>query len=355
MNWTGGTLSRSRNVHSNAKVSLSVKQKNYFAKARLKLHHGQQPALPEIQYFDSGVWTPGNEVHEDQRPDRVKKGVSSQRTLDQFENVQGVVKKLNSIRPRTEERRRKRSFINDTEGYTLPSGIPIPPISPTTISSVPPSSSSPLQAEPATKRSIKRIRTSDPPMSDELYPLAALDSVEAKRRRLLQESDWVGVKKYKFSSKPVKMEFMSAKDRDLIGRRRSLNGRAVQDRWNVQGSRPMKIPLMAPCGQENEDWGPDGISIQIGSTATNNRPTSDEILDCDQSLEGVQRSSHPIQTPRYNEQESRYWARQITTPPRLTTESSEHLHRLFSPEDGPRLPKDYLSPELSPGFRLTFD
>ena len=383
MNWTGGALSRSRNA--NGKLSLSVKQKNHFAKARVKLQNGQRTSPPEIQYFDFGEWKPENQVHDDRHSDPVKQRVSSQRTLDQFQNVQGVVRKLKSLRPRNERGKRKRSLINDTEGYVLPSGIPIPPISPAVISSRPPSSSSPIQAEPTEERVVKRIRTSTSPMSDELYPLAALDGVEAKRHRLLQETDWVGIERQKCLSKPAKMKFTDPEDRDLIGRRRPLNSSAIQNRWNVQGSRPMKIPLMAPCNEEGEDWSPDVMSIRIGSTATNKGPISDEMLDCYQTPEPVKRAIYPVRTPEYrsigHETKSQHRKHEGTTPSSLGKEPSEPFRSLFSPEEVEQsgvaqlveaatiaedhspplvegelqLPDDYEFPEPESRFRLVYE
>ena len=274
MNWTGGSLSRSRNANTN--VSVSIKQKNHFAKARVRLQNRRQPP-PEIQYFDFGEWKPESGVHGDRRSDPVgrKERASSQRTLDQFENVQGVVRKLKSLRPRNEARQgEERSPINDTEGHVLPSGIPIPPVSPILINSYSPSSTSIIQDESTLKRTSKRLRASTPSTSDEPDPLALLDSVESKRRKLLEENDWVGVERQRRMSKPIKMKFTDAKDRDLIGRRRPLNSGAVQNRWNVQGPRQMNLPLTAfysekspilPRHFADEYWSRGDIAIRIGS------------------------------------------------------------------------------------------
>lgn len=411
MNWTGGTLSRSRNA--NAKVSLSVKQKNHFAKARVKLQNRRQPP-PEIQYFDFGEWKPESGVHDDRTSKLVKRKerASSQRTLDQFENVEGVVRKLKSLRPRNEARQRKehspindrnkarkrqRSPIDDTEGHVLPSGIAIPPISPVIISSRPPSSASTVQAEPATKRTSKRPRTSTPSTSDEPDPLAVLDSVEAKRRKLLQENDWVGIERQRRLSKPIKMKFTDAKDRDLIGRRRPLNSSAVQNRWNMQGSKQMKIPLTASFSEKprglprrfaDEYWSAeDRMSIRIGSKGTNEGPISDEILDCGQSPGSVRRSSQSnlVQNFDYDNAgptpKPQHRGREVTTPSASRDESSGPFHSLFSQEeveqsgiaqlveaatiadddslslaeDELQLPEDYHFPEPEPVFRLVFE
>ncbi len=389
MNWTGGALSRSR--HANPKVSLSVKQKNHFAKARVKLQNGQRPSPPEIQYFDFGEWKPECGVHNDQLSNSVIKGSPSQTTLDQYENVQGVVRKLKSLRSRKEGNKRKRSIINDTEGHVLPSGIAIPPISPTIITSRLPSSSSPIQAEPSERN---RLRISTSSRSDELDPPASLDSVEAKRRKLLQESDWVGVERQKRISKPVKMKFTDAKDRDLIGRRRPLNDCTVENRWTVQGSRPMKIPRLESDSEKprglhralaDEYWSASGISIRIGSAATNEEPMSEEMLDCDLSPGAVQLSSPSVKTfdcditgPPANPQHRRCKA---TAPSAFMKKSSEPFRSRFSPEkvepsgiaqlveaatiadddnlslseDKLRLPEDYHFPEPEPGCRLVFE
>ena len=335
MNWTGGTLSRSRNI--NAKASLSVKQKKYFAKARIKLQSGQRRSPPEVQYFDFGEWKPESSVRDHRHSDRGKERVSSQRTLDQYQNVQGVVRKLKSLRPKDEGKKRKRSVINDAEGYVLPSGIPIPPISPTIIGSHSAARPSPIQAEPTKTRVVEQFRTSTSSISDDLYPLAALDSVETKRLRLLQESDWVGIEKQRCLSKPVKMKFTNAEDRDLIGRRRPLKGSAAQNRWNVQGPRPMKIPLMEACSERDDDWGPDEMSIRIGSTATSKGPIVDEMLDCYQSPELANLSARPAHsyenksmrdTPR-----SQHWTLEATNSLGLRRETSEPFRSLFSPEE----------------------
>lgn len=384
MNWTGGALSRSRNA--NVKAPLLVKQKNYFAKARVRLQNGQRASPPEVQYFDFGEWKPESGVRDDRHSDRVNRRASSQRTLDQFHNVQGVVRKLKSLRPRQESRsKRKRSLINDTEGYVLPSGIPIPPISPTLIGPRSHSSSPPVQAEPTEQEVMKPHRTSTSSTSDKLYPLAALDSVETKRRRLLQESDWVGIERQRCLSKPVQMKFTDAKDRDLIGRRRPLSGSAVQNRWNVKYSRPTKIPLMAACDEGDQSWNPDGMIIRIGSTASSKGPIVNEMLDCHHAPEPVNCSAHPLRHSEYtnvgHKPQSQYRPREATTPSGLRKMSSEPFRSLFSPEeveqscvtqlveassmpeddnlsfveDELQLPEDYKLPDPEPRFRLVFD
>ena len=394
MNWTGGALSRSRNT--NAKLSLSIKQKNHFAKARAKLQGDLRPSPSKIQYFDFGEWKPESEIQDDQPSKPVKRRVSSQRTLDQFENVQGVVRKLKSLRPRKEGKKRERSLINDTEGHVLPSGIAIPPISPIIISSRSPSgsSSSPVQAVPTAKGTYKRLRSLTSSTSDELDTTVALDCVEAKRRKLLQESDWVGIEKQRRMSKPVKMRFTDAEDRDLIGRRRPLNNSAVTKRWKIQEPRRARLPLMASDSEEQgashggiavEYGSMDGLSIRIGSTATNKGPISDEILDRYKSPRLVQGSSRSRQTFDYDSTgplpRPQHGGPEVTTSSDCRDESSEPFRSLFSPEeveqsgiaqlveaatiaddgnlplaeDGLQLPEDYHFPVPEPGFRLVFE
>ena len=370
MNWTGGTLSRSRNI--NAKASISVKQKNYFAKARVKLQSGQRKSPPDIQYFDFGEWKPKRSVPDDRHLKTGEGRASSQRTLDQYQNVQGVVRKLTSLRPKNEGKKRKRSVINDAEGYVLPSGIPIPPLSPTIIDSHQFPSPSPIQAESTREQVVKQRRTSRPSTSDESYPLANLDSVEAKRRRLLQETDWVGIERQRCLSKPAKMKFTDAEDRDLIGRRRPLKGSAAQNRWNVQGSRPVRVPLLARCDEKDEGWNPDEMSIRIGSTAASKRPIVDEMLDCYQSSEN-----------KYTGHTSKPQHRLLdtTSTSNRRRDPSEPFRSLFSPEeveqsgvaqlieastiaddDNPlhmadelQLPEDYKFPEPEPGFHFAIE
>ena len=392
MNWTGGALSRSRNVKS--KVSLSVKQRNHFAKARVKLQNTQRPSPPAIQYFDFGEWKPERGVHDDHRSNPVRQMAPSQRTLEQFENVQGVVRKLKSLRPRDQGQKRKRSVINDNEGDVLPSGIPLPPLSPSIIGSRPPSSSFSVQAEPTAKRSVKRLRNATPPTSHEPFPLAELDNVEAKRCKLLQESDWVGLDRQRRMSKPAKMSFTDAKDRDLIGRRRPLNDSAIRNRGTVQAPRPMKVPQITSYSEKLEGRyrgladdcrSSSRVSIRIGSTGTTKGPDPDEILDCYQSPMLVKRPSHLENiihydnagvTPKFQQQR-----REVAYNPAFSNESSSTFQSLFSPEeveqsgmaqlveaatvadgdnlsvaeDGLHLPEDYHFQEPEPGFRLVFE
>lgn len=384
MNWTGGALSRSR--HSNAKASLSIKQKNHFAKARVKLQNGQRPCPPEVQYFDFGEWKPESGKHHDQRSKSAEPRVAGQRTLDQFQNVQGVVRKLKSIRPRNDGDRRKRSVINDTEGHVLSSGIAVPPISPITISSRSPSSSSSAHSQPTPEQNAKRLRTSPSSPMDEADPLAVTDSVEAKRRRLLLESDWVGIERQRCMSKPLKMKFADAEDRDLIGRRRPLNGTAIQNRWNVRGSRPMKMPLAVPNSRkpfrEEGCCGADEISIRIGSTATSNGPIANDVLDRYQSSRFTKCSSYPPKALNHDNVQlaanPQHQRREFTTPSASRDETSEPFRSLFSPEEVEQsgiaqiveaatvadagddllamgelqLPEDYHFPEPGPAFRL---
>lgn len=376
MNWTGGALSRSRNA--NAKVSLSVKQKNHFAKARVKLHNGQSSSPPKIQYFDFGEWRREND---DRRSKPEKQRVSSQRTLDQFQNVQGVVRKLKSLRPKNEGKKRKRSPINDTEGYVLPSGIAVPPISPTIVSSRRTASPTSDQAEPTVKR------TSSPSIGDELDSLAFLDSVEDKRRKLLQENDWVGVERQRRISMPVKMKFTDAKDRDLIGRRRPLNSSAVQNAENVQSSRPVELPPIAFFSKKSrglvrchadEYWSTNnGLSTRVASQDMQQGLLSDKILDPCQSSRIVQRSSRVVNS--FSSENARFTPnprhrrREANTPFIFSDESSEPFCNLVSPEkvkqsgiaqleeaaniaeDELQLPEDYHFPEHKPEFRLIFE
>ncbi|KAF2710230.1 hypothetical protein K504DRAFT_454558 [Pleomassaria siparia CBS 279.74] len=92
--------------------------------------------------------------------------------------------------------------------------------------------------------------------------------LEAKRRRLLQEKDWVGLA----PSRPVNMHFGSTKDKARIGKRRKVEGRTItHSRYNGRPLRQSLGPtftqhagpyMSEPLKRDVED-----IRIRIGTDA----------------------------------------------------------------------------------------
>ena len=248
MNWTGGGLSRTRHQ----KGSLSAKQKNYFAKAR----NARSPRSV-TQSFTLGGWQPTIKVQRTPRShDRPVGPSPSQRTLDEYENVQPLVQKLDSLKPRYTPSKRKRSpsqpFANPTICQEGKAQEPIIIGSSQSASST----SSPKSQAPRS-----------PPRCRSPAVLTESDSIEARRLQLLGMKDWVGL--LQPAREPVRMKFADPADRDMIGRRRKIaeveNHRSVRRRL-LSGAAPplMKQSIEAPAAQ-NPFYGIDDISVRIGS------------------------------------------------------------------------------------------
>ncbi|KAL8905901.1 MAG: hypothetical protein Q9207_002338 [Kuettlingeria erythrocarpa] len=282
MNWTGGSLSRSRKQNAN----LNVIQKKHFAKVRGQLLNGRLPPptlgvsiLHDLQ--QNGI------VHAMASTSaRQKERQSSQMTLDEYENVRPVVRKLQSFRPR------------HTRMMT-----PSPPIERQPHSRSAEgnhrSSSRFSHAEPHTQtdQNQNSSRSASSHFGATEVP-PAIDDLEAKRRELLGTSDWMGLGK----TKPLKIHFPDAEDRDLIGKRRRVD--PDQNRANrmnpalIQNLRPvsntyekLNMRRANPCVPTS----PSRISIHIGSSDKSslrgmsrdsrrrrrndrNGPSSDEML-----------------------------------------------------------------------------
>ncbi|KAL8673969.1 MAG: hypothetical protein Q9168_001612 [Polycauliona sp. 1 TL-2023] len=225
MNWTGGSLSRSRKQNA----SLSVIQKRHFARARGKLLNARSSPQQIHQPIFHGIET-GETI-----PRRGRQ--SSQTTLEGFENLRPVVKQLKSLRPRRSPRYDRTELLQTEK--------PQPP------------RLTGFRREDggAIKFTTRGSRT--PPMMDEL---------EAKRRDLLATQDWVGLEKMK----PVEMKFANPEDRDLIGKRRLVKSNSTSFNPNVsQYRRPLvndhnKFNMMMRTSRSTTS--PGKISIRIGSS-----------------------------------------------------------------------------------------
>lgn len=254
MNWTGGSLSRSRKQNAN----LNVIQKKHFAKVRGQLLNGRPPPPRlDVSIFqglqqDGKVHSPmvstSTRHHERQR---------SQMTLDEYENIRPIVRQLQSLRPRHARRK-----------------TPSPPIEPQ-----PPSQSAEPNQSSSTQFTQAKSRTQTNPYRGSSrstrsdfgatgFP-PAIDELEVKRRELLGTSDWVGLRKIK----PLKIQFPDAEDRDLIGKRRRVD----TDQNRAVGAIPAPTQNWRPVSNAYEKLNmrranpsmlssPSGISIHIGSS-----------------------------------------------------------------------------------------
>ncbi|KAI4191456.1 MAG: hypothetical protein L6R41_000107 [Letrouitia leprolyta] len=250
MNWTGGSLSRSRKQNSN----LTVIQKEHFAKARAQLLGGcsSRPRLDTTIFGDSGSnnTTPSFESV----TNRPQEQQNTQLTLLEFESVRPVVKQLQSLRPR---------YARDTTAQ------------PRTIQSVdsPHSSrqelttSSPYTfSSPHDSASTQRVKAQATKAND-TTAAPAQDELESKRRDLLGTSNWIGLNKLQ----PIRIKFPEVEDRDLIGKRRRIRTDEYQA---IPATNHYRRPIINPYEKlqmlqrsSNIGSSPGNISVHIGSSS----------------------------------------------------------------------------------------
>ena len=270
MNWNGGTLPR---ASKNAKASLSMIQKRHFAKARGKLQNGL-PSSPNLDFslFETEERAETKSYEETSGHRAVSRArvnrKDHQRTLDEFGSVVPLGRHLGSIKPRQRYRRRGCSSHVKIEGYReqedrLRTRSPLP---------------AHLKPHPSSASTFKLVPSNSRESSKEAPQLSAADILEAKKRELLGTRDWVGLN----STKPVHMKFAGVKDRDLIGKRRSLEGRGYLTRnggdekrmrtahSQKKGSTPLRVL--------ERDASPTDISIRIGSLKSGSKQRESKNL-----------------------------------------------------------------------------
>ncbi|KAL9047340.1 MAG: hypothetical protein Q9214_000052, partial [Letrouitia sp. 1 TL-2023] len=295
MNWTGGALSRSRSQNT----ALTAVQKRHFAKARNKsMHNSQHPSSIDVSVFEDGRrrnHSRGQEIHNIRHSDH--KPLSSQMTLEEYENLLPKVKQLESIRLRHRER---------TPGSFTPLEYTIQPYTSfhrhkqsSPIGNLPRPDSFPLsQAKASNAEHGPRAKRERSP---------ALDPIEKKRVELLSQPDWIGLEE----SKPVNIQFQDSQDRDLIGKRRRLSD--IDQRIAAQSRcrRPVPSPfeklnkLRAPSNRYSS---PGRISIRIASAGFGRRRRNEDqssksetqhSVASDEMLSGSEESSDSLERMNY--------------------------------------------------------
>ncbi|KAL8973414.1 MAG: hypothetical protein Q9197_002340 [Variospora fuerteventurae] len=242
MNWTGGSLSRSRKQSAN----LNIIQKKHFARARAKLLNGHSsPFRLGLSIFNDEENTCAS--HLEEHP-------PTQLTLEEYEVFKPVVKQLQSLKPRyavsnmpsrvTDSRRPSPSFDDD-------------------------SILAPQLKYRASNVFVKGQNYKEEATASEANPTKiapVVDELETKRRELLGTSDWIGLKKIK----PLQMRFPEAEDRDLIGKRRRVDNDPYQpDSAPNLYRRPVVNPYEKQCMLRSRSKllsSPSKISIHIGSS-----------------------------------------------------------------------------------------
>ncbi|XPT01678.1 hypothetical protein M3J09_010808 [Ascochyta lentis] len=240
MNWTGGSLQRTKNAHK----GVVQRQKAHFARARTQLQ--QSPGAPIMPF----------------RPDYLVDG-------DGRESGHHLSPFGSSIRHTGHSPRRHRE--RDERD----------------ISSIPRSSRHLQETNPhfslrkrssGTEREKKRDRGKRATDID-----TEMQLLEANKERLLRQQDWIGVA----PSRPVDLQFLSVKEKNRIGKRRKMEGKS---RATARRQSPTVYPHRTG-EDELEDHGDafmsgalpipsaaDKIRVRIGShalTAVSTQPNND--------------------------------------------------------------------------------
>lgn len=266
MNWTGGTLSRSRNQNT----SLTAVQKRHFAKARNRSMGNPQHLFPiDFSVFQDGRkrnHSTGRAIHNVRHSDH--NPPSSQMVLEERDSLLPKLKQVESIKPRQGKQ---------------------------TLEAIPPFR---YTKQPYTR--LHRLKQPSPPANvrrPEYFPLSqtkasstelgsrakrarslALDPIAEKRYELLSRSDWIGLEE----SRPVNMHFQDSQDRDLIGKRRRLTDNGQRIAAQHYHCRPVSGPfekLKRLPASSNRYSSPERISVRIASAGLGrNRHKKDQSL-----------------------------------------------------------------------------
>ncbi|KAJ5058541.1 hypothetical protein J3E72DRAFT_340074, partial [Bipolaris maydis] len=109
--------------------------------------------------------------------------------------------------------------------------------------------------------------------------------LEANKKRLLTQADWIGID----AAKPVQLQFVSCKQKEKIGKRRRRTGKCrAQKRQRVEGELKPKKPqlqhrsfakLLESCASRD---GPEDIEVRIGTEALTDGQSA-QLQECVQS------------------------------------------------------------------------
>ena len=175
--------------------------------------------------------------------------------LEDFENTRPLAKKLQTMRESKVRTKRKLSQGKSHDIAVTEREV----ISPIVFSSRSPSKS--------TSPTSSHSEIPCEPVEDSTG--LSRDDFEAKRRRLLRMNDWVGVERE--VSAPLRIQFTDPEDKDLIGQRRRISARAMNNHVRLGRYQRHLRPTVTSHGYDqlrraaDEYTGNDDVSIRIGS------------------------------------------------------------------------------------------
>jgi hypothetical protein len=205
MNWTGGRLQRGQKNSGNSALN---RQKQHFAKIRQGLQDGQTythimaPSRQSVLVHDRsslaiGIPPSGHDTqHQVGRSGKGQRQLKEYHTTAPLARRRASIKKLSAIGDRSKEE-------NDVATE----------MGPKQDESWTPRKQSPTHLKVHTQRSSSTYRKRRVQLSIEVEPLDTI------RKRLLQQSDWVGLA----PSCPLQMLFSSRHDKEKVGKRRKID------------------------------------------------------------------------------------------------------------------------------------
>ena len=175
MNWTGGSLTSSRN----AKVSGIATQKKHFAKARKQIYLGHQTPVD----LDFSIFEPNAKITKRPSAQQTSQDIwPLERDGGGTQNFPQNTRNGGNVAPAKSECPNPHAC--DDDSTTLPCSA-----------------------------------TRNQCVDEEGMSSLTRDEFEAKKKELLAMRDWCGLE----STRPVKMTFEDPADRDMIGRRRRIS------------------------------------------------------------------------------------------------------------------------------------
>lgn len=241
-----------------AGTSLSALQKNHFAKARTRLQSGPPTASPcKFPVFeiakDQGQGLPG---YESPLASEVRKN-RTRSTPEDYHNTAPIAKRLKSIkRRRSDDKTRPLQSHGQRHGSRISSH------------------------NDNLARHLRAVTTKIDSDPNGLYGItqghSGEQSLEAKRRELLQRQDWVGAR----ILKPLKMELVEDDNGERIGKRRRLK------EYEYELHRGMRYRTPVPANNERAQVDSrrpppyylhhDAISVRVGTSIHGSQRTREE-------------------------------------------------------------------------------
>jgi hypothetical protein len=231
MNWTGGRLQRGQKNSGNTAAN---RQTQHFAKVRLQVQNNNPSTHRTVPFRSSFLIHDGSSLAGHTAPigPDVQRHVGHvpriQKTLEEYRSTAPLARRLASMKKRAPTRAHSRRRA-DASSRNIPRQA----------ARVMQRQPEPTRLEAHNQNSHPRIQrvksnASSPASSrkkEHVQQSVEVETVEANRKRLLQQSDWVGLA----PSRPIQMQFWSCQDKERIGKRRRIDREIDARRAVIRG------------------------------------------------------------------------------------------------------------------------